>query len=153
MRGSSGILAAVECHIAIKRQGRGRAVTVEQTKNKMDEELKPFKVVMEGDTKNGENLTFHYIGDMTPDKTTEEKLREAIFVLVGNNEGELCHSDLLILLDEAKVPTNEHKLRSVLKEMVQANELLKCKGGNGNTQNYRLGAMAPDQDVDTPEAE
>jgi len=152
MRGSSGILAAVECHIAIKRQARSRAVTIEQTKNKMDEEMKPFKVVMEGDTQKGETITFQYKGDMLPLKTTEETLRETIFTLVANNDGELCQGDLLVLLDEAKVPTNEHKLRSVLTEMVKANELVIVKG-TGNTKNYRLGSMAPDQDEETPEAE
>ncbi len=88
---------------------------------------------------------------MTPDKTTEEELRDSIFLLISRN-GELCQRDLLILLDEAKVPTNEHKLRGLLSEMMFANELVISKG-DGNTKNYRLGAMAPDQDVETPESE
>lgn len=151
MRGSSGILAAIECHLALKRQAKSRSVVIEQTKNKMDEELKPFKVTMEGDTKKGETITFLYVGNMSPSKTTEDDLRDTVFALINRN-GELCQRDLLILLDEANVPTNEHKLRSLVNEMVSKSELVICKG-DGNTKNYRLGPMAPEQDEETPEAE
>lgn len=44
MRGSSDILASVDCHMALSRQNGGDYVTIQQTKNRYMRELRPFKL-------------------------------------------------------------------------------------------------------------
>jgi RecA-family ATPase len=62
MRGSSGILASVDCHIGVSRRKGSRTVTLEQTKNRFAEELKPFRLLLTGNTKKSETLAFEYVG-------------------------------------------------------------------------------------------
>jgi hypothetical protein len=147
MRGSSDILAAVDCHVALTRDGN--RLTFTQTKQRYAPEIKPFDLLV---STSEYSFTFDYQGEIDVRKKGEEELKAEVFNLINLN-GELCQRDLLILLDEASVPTNEHKLRDLVKSMLENSELVKVKG-EGNTQNYRLGGMAPDfPELDETETE
>jgi archaellum biogenesis ATPase FlaH len=137
MRGSSDILAAVDCHIALSRNSN--QVTFHQTKQRYAPEIKPFDLLVNSSEF---SFAFEYQGEADTKSKSDEALKKEVFNQL-NDYGELCQKDLLILLDEADVPCNEHKLRALVKEMLTAGELVKVKG-EGNTQNYRLGPTAPD---------
>ncbi|QQS20232.1 AAA family ATPase [Candidatus Saccharibacteria bacterium] len=70
LRGSSDILAAVDCHIAVSRVGQSEFVKLEQTKNRDVWEPVPFELRFH------ENASeFEYVGS---DKTPSEKHRETL---------------------------------------------------------------------------
>jgi len=136
MRGSSGILAAVDCHIGVARKGKSRQVTLEQTKNRFGEELDPIKLELVGDTKNNEDLYFEYTGQVEPQKDKSELLYKLVVQLLTENE-QLNFKGLLKLLKQCGLATNEHKLRGLLNDMVEREEVIVEKG-IGNTKYYVL---------------
>lgn len=137
MRGSSDILAAVDCHIALTRNSN--RLTFHQTKQRYAPEIKPFELLVNFSEF---SFSFEYQGEADTKSKSDEALKKEVFNQL-HQHGELCQKDLLIRLDEADVPCNEHKLRVLIKTMIADKELEMVKG-EGNTQNYRLGATAPD---------
>ncbi len=70
LRGSSDILAAIDCHIAVSRVGQSESIELTQTKNRDIWEPVPFKLRFH------ENASeFEYVGS---DKTPSEKHRELL---------------------------------------------------------------------------
>jgi RecA-family ATPase len=136
MRGSSGILAAVDCHIGVKRKGKTRRVTLEQTKNRYGEELDPIKLELVGDTKKNETLVFEYVGQIESVKDKDEVLYEKVVEQLSEHE-KLSFNNLLELLKESGVETNQHKVRALLNEM-KAREEVVVERGTGNTKYFVL---------------
>jgi hypothetical protein len=131
MRGSSDILAAVDCHIALNRDGN--RVTVSQTKQRYAPEIKPFDLLVNSSEY---SFTFEYKGEESFKTSADEAFKKELVNLIELN-GELCQKDLLVLLDEAEIPTNEHKLREAVNKMLEEGVLLPVKG-DGNTKYLRL---------------
>jgi len=136
MRGSSGILAAVDCHIGVVRKSKSRRVTLEQTKNRFAEELDTIKLELIGDTKLNEDLSFQYLGQTEPTQDKDEVLYKITVQLLTEHE-QLNFGELLELLQQCGVQTNEHKLRELIQEMLGREEILPVKG-RGNTKYYVL---------------
>lgn len=132
MRGSSGILAAVDCHIGVVRKNKTRRVTLEQTKNRYGEELAPIKLELIGDTKANETLVFEYIGQAEREQNKDEVLYKIVVQLLTENE-RVSFTTLLELLKRCGVPTNEHKVRGLISEMMARGEIVPDKG-RGNTK-------------------
>lgn len=91
MRGSSDILAAVDCHITIeKRKDEENRLVIRQTKLRQAELLPPFELsITKGDL--GPS-GFEYIGDYNERRNKAEKVSEEIVVLLEQgmkNRGEL----------------------------------------------------------------
>jgi predicted ATP-dependent serine protease len=137
MRGSSGILAAVDCHIGVSRKGKSRQVMLEQTKNRYGEELDPVQLELIGDTKNNEKLFFEYLGQVAPKQDKSEVLQKLVVQLLKEHE-RVSFNNLLELLKECGFRTNEHNVRKLLKGMVSGGEVLPDKGPPGNTTYYVL---------------
>ncbi len=138
MRGSSDILASVDCHIGLRR--RDKSLTLHQGKNRYAEELEPFEVHVVTDD---DSFKFDYQGAMKVQENRNQVIKNAALKLLSEHD-KLFQKELLIGLDKLGVKTNEHKLRELLKEVVSDGIVLET-AGLGKTKYYSLGAEANDE--------
>ena len=73
MRGSSDILASVDCHLAIQR--KDDVLTIIQTKLRQDEEMKPFKINIISD---GGDVRLEFGGEIDEVQTKKVDFQEAM---------------------------------------------------------------------------
>jgi hypothetical protein len=86
MRGSSDILAAVDCHITIgKNQNETDRLVIKQTKLRQAEALKPFEIAILKDDL-GRPSGFQYAGDYDDKKLKAEEVRVAVVFLLHDNQ-------------------------------------------------------------------
>lgn len=78
LRGSSDILAAVDCHLAVERNNS--SLIISQTKLREEKEIKPFQ--LEIIDENGE-LKINYCGECQNKKNKKEKAEELIFGFIN----------------------------------------------------------------------
>jgi predicted ATP-dependent serine protease len=138
MRGSSDILASVDCHIGLRR--KSNSLTLYQAKNRYAEELEPFEVNVVTDD---ESFKFEYQGEMQVQENRSQVIKNAVLKLLSEHD-KLFQKELLVGLDKFGVKTNEHKLRELLKHMVAYGTVLET-AGLGKTKYYSLGAEANDE--------
>lgn len=91
LRGSSDILAAVDCHLAVDKLEDGIKVT--QTKLRQQQSIKPFKIKLESLPESEEKVRFVYVGEVEEDKIKKEDAKEVILVLL--KEGKLKRQELI----------------------------------------------------------
>ncbi len=89
MRGSSDILAAVDCHITIeKKRDEIDRLIIKQSKLRQDEELKPFEVriLKDSSDNNGKACPsgFEYAGDRDEKKKKAEEASEAVIAVLSD---------------------------------------------------------------------
>lgn len=129
MRGSSDILAAVDCHIALRRK-EGK-VTVEQTKLRVAKELNPFTLAVEGDEK---SVKFSYVNGLESQVSNDKQLEIYITGLLRKH-GRLSQKELIEKIANLGFKTNEHKVREVLNYMIGMGQI-RVESGAGNTKVY-----------------
>lgn len=128
MRGSSDILAAVDCHISLRR--KDEQITVEQTKLRTAKELPSFKGAVEGGE---ESVRFKYVGSLVPKISNDELIVNTVLELLDEH-ARLSQKELLAMLAEAGIKTNEHKVREILDELIDFR--ITVTNGKGNTKYY-----------------
>lgn len=134
MRGSSDILASVDCHIAVTRQ-EDDTIIISQPKQRYDKELEPFEVRIISDDG---CFNFEYVGDTVPTKeATITKLKKTILETLSAKD-RFNQREMLAELKKKGTKVNEHKLRTVLTDMVVAEEL-NCAAGKANSKYYFIG--------------
>jgi len=134
MRGSSDILAAVDCHISLKRDDD--QLTVEQTKQRYAKELDAFEVQV---TDEDDSFTFKYLGSGADTKTLI--LKTAIVDLLGVHI-KLNQKELQAELKKSGNEVNQRKLSDLLKVMRKEHSVEKTKG-KGNSKYYTLPTPQP----------
>ena len=132
MRGSSDILAAVDCHLALTRYESNRLVLT-QTKVRFAEEHEPVEIDIVS-TQN--ELGFRYMGTIKPSESKKAKTMAAISLLLEERE-EMNQKELITALEEADCKVNAKTLRNILNDMV-GRELLNKLQGKGSELRYRL---------------
>lgn len=137
MRGSSDILASVDCHIGMKR--KDKILTLHQTKNRYAEELEPFAVLA---TTDEDSFSFEYQGQLRASEDKNQVIKDAVLQLLGEHD-KLFQKELLSRLAELGAKTNEHKLRELLNEMV-ADKTIAETPGAGKTKYYSLSEEVSD---------
>lgn len=75
MRGSSDILAYVDCHVGIERKNREESIDVIQTKNRFVSEIKPFTLNILND---GRKFQFVYAGEVKKKEQDPKETENAI---------------------------------------------------------------------------
>ena len=97
MRGSSDILAAVDCHIMIEKKGEEEdRLIIRQTKLRQGELLPPFEVkIIKSDL--GPS-GFEYAGDYDEKKKKAQEIENALVALL--TEGIKCRTEILEFFDE-----------------------------------------------------
>ena len=135
MRGSSDILAAVDSHIAVRRDPKDRFyLTFSQEKQRYDIELEPFQMKF---NTTDPIFRFEYLGTFRKQLDKSITLYASVVELL-TEYGQLLQRDLLNKLTERNITTNEHELRELLHRWVAEGALPKPKKGNGKSQNYWL---------------
>ncbi len=137
LRGSSDILAAVDCHIAIRKEGDTLFLT--QSKLRQDQEIPPFKVKLEEAGEGNEARTsFSYLGE---DDARERKLAEIAEVIpeLIRTNGQMSRQDII---DAAKKLGTSSMIDEVLKKLA-ADGVLKMTVGARNKHSYVLVEQIP----------
>ena len=109
-------------------------LTFEQTKQRYDVELDPFKVKVNADK---DSFTFEYLGTLKAEANKAEVLYKAVCELLGQH-GQLSQKELLEKLADTDTKTNEHTLRELLRQWVAEGLLPQPKQGTGKTKYYHL---------------
>ncbi|RYX78884.1 AAA family ATPase [bacterium] len=133
MRGSSDILAAVDCHISLKRSHEDKQISITQTKVRFTEELEPFdmKIITHDDM-----VKFEYLGTSSfaesKREITKSKIRELLV------DGKILNQkDILQNLEELHSKTNAKTLRKILSIMISDDEV-KTAPGRGSEILYSI---------------
>lgn len=138
MRGSSDILAALDCHLALSRRDKNELVLT-QTKVRLAEELPPLELTVSSD-ENKVEIT--YMGTLAPSESKRETAKfEIMEALVAHKA--LNQREILAELAKTDGQVNPRTLRSILESMVEAELIVKSKGDR-NSIIYRL-ADSPDE--------
>jgi hypothetical protein len=132
MRGSSDILAAVDCHIALTRYESNRLVLT-QTKVRFAEEHAPVEIDV---VSTKDELAFRYVGTMKPSESKKAKTITAIMLLL-EEQGEMNQKELMVALEDADNKVNAKTLRNILNDLVGREELNKLQG-KGSELKYTL---------------
>lgn len=123
MRGSSDILAAVDCHLAVERQDD--FLVIKQTKLRQGEEIKPFKLNIISEQ---EEFRFEYAGEVDEEKTKKADLKQAIKDILNNENRQMYKSELWKSVQSAGVEGGYSTFKSAVKELVDKGELYEKKG-------------------------
>lgn len=123
MRGSSDILAAVDCHLAIER--KEESVVITQTKSRQSEELKPFKLdVIQEDNE----FHFEFAGEVEEEKTKKADFREAIKNLLEQEDNPLYKQKIFDRLKVSGLEGAYGTFKAAIKDMVDKGELFEKRG-------------------------
>jgi hypothetical protein len=103
MRGSSDILASVDCHISVKKKpDETNRLVIHQSKLRQDEALKPFEVTIlkENVDRDGKPVPsgFEYSGEFDEKKLKTEEAIEAVLAVLANEHR--CRTDIIEILSE-----------------------------------------------------
>ncbi len=131
MRGSSDILAAVDCHIALSRQSNGEYVLVQQTKNRYMPELKPFKLRF---AEQNERSQFQFIETLTTKDDRRNELKAAILKQLIT-EPNPTKKNLLDILNALGVDVKLAQLGELLSEL-KSSEMIDHRPGSRNAVHY-----------------
>lgn len=131
MRGSSDILASLDCHLAVARSGESEFLKVIQTKNRYMPEVKPFELRFR--PLNGQSQ-FEYVGEA---KTMADQHREMLdkIVKIVTDNSDIAHGDLKMLAKDSGVKAGGHKLDDMIQELVAGNEIAMERGVR-NSKHY-----------------
>lgn len=115
MRGSSDILAAVDCHISVKKKpDEANRLVIHQSKLRQDEALKPFEVTILKDSvdRDGKPVPsgFEYAGEFDEKKLKTEEAMESVVTILA--EGQRSRVELMeALAEEFAKTTSENAIK------------------------------------------
>jgi len=132
MRGSSDILAAVDCHLALAPEENHR-IRLIQTKIRSAGKHDPIEIEI---VATEDKLTLQYVGTVKPSESKKAKTISEILVILKQNE-DINQKELLIKLEEAGFKVNAKTLRNILNDLVGSGVLNKSQG-KGSELLYRL---------------
>jgi len=133
MRGSSDILAAVDCHLSLKRNREAKQLVITQTKVRLSEELEPFEMEI---VVTDESVRFEYAGLSNFVETKRQKTMKCIFKILSDGNS-INQKDILAELVDIDNKVSAKTLRSILEEM-EADGELTTTSGKGSEKIYSL---------------
>lgn len=125
MRGSSDILASVDVHLAVKKDGD--TMIIDQTKNRLDAQLRPFKVNI---IKEDDGWSFDYAGEIDEAITVKTNFQTAIREILSNADSSIWKRKLFELAEASGVVGGYGSFKIAVSEMVKKDppELFERKG-------------------------
>ncbi|MEK7720710.1 MAG: AAA family ATPase [Bacteroidota bacterium] len=123
MRGSSDILAAVDCHLAIER--KDEAIVITQTKLRQDQEIKPFKLNIINDDN---ELKFEFAGEVDEEQTKKADWKESIKNYLSEQKAPKYKTEMFDQLKGAGVEGGYSTFKTAVKEMLDKGELFEKRG-------------------------
>lgn len=134
MRGSSDILASVDCHISIDR--KDNQLTITQTKLRQDEELRPFKVNI---VKNDDGfLIFNYDEEVGEIMGKLDQAKEKIIELLGQGNKSYFKKEITDTILRSGADIGTRTINSAIDELVVDGHLSHLKGSEKNKTFYSL---------------
>lgn len=126
MRGSSDILAAVDCHLLTERKKDHILVT--QSKLRQYKELTPFKLgVITDDT----SFQFEYLGEKDAFKSVKESMAEAIQKLLTERNEPISRTEIYQLLKDIGTAGGYSSFKSTIDDLVKS-DVLNIRHGDKN---------------------
>lgn len=130
LRGSSDISAAVDAHLALKRDKEDKTkIIIEQAKLRADKEIDTFEAVVRNVD---DKVELHYLGLRSEDTTKKEKARDVILAVLEEEENGLAIGEICKLVKESE-NIGEKSIRDAIKELLKEESLLE-KQGDGNSK-------------------
>lgn len=123
MRGSSDILAAVDCHLAIER--KDEAVTITQTKLRQGQEIRPFKLNI---IKDDNELRFEFAGEVDEEQTKKADWKESIKDYLSEQNTPKYKKEIFDQLKGVGVEGGYSTFKIAVKEMLDKGELFEKRG-------------------------
>lgn len=131
MRGSSDILASVDCHLALKKDDK--EITVTQTKLRQDQEINPFYIKIE--TSN-EKVRLEHAGEKETKIPTTKRIYNEIIEILSDTNTPLCMSELKQQIKN-KVPVGSTTIKNSMSYYVN-NGMLSVEKGSRNKKYVSL---------------
>lgn len=126
IRGSSDILAAVDCHLSlsVKRDFGKKILRLNQTKLRSSEELEPFEIEV---LKDEESVDFVYVGISDDVESKRDKIAKSVLDILSDSKV-LNQKDILATLEESDNKVNAKTLRIILKRMQEMGQIAANNG-------------------------
>lgn len=128
IRGSSDILAQVDCHLAVER--KNQSVIIHQSKLREAKEMEPITVKFNSDAS---GASFEYMGTTKQGQNKRSDLKNAIKKALEASDTSPNRTALWKLLQQAGVAGGEATFKTALKEMTETKELFTIKGTKNST--------------------
>ncbi|MEK9151217.1 MAG: AAA family ATPase [Patescibacteria group bacterium] len=130
MRGSSDILAAVDCHLALSRDKDDVfQLMLENTKSRDEVEIKPFEIRVHKDE---DRTWFEYIGESTSGVKRKEEARVAILELLEGDSSGMSKTQIVQKITGSSAIGSKN-IFSALKELIREG-IVEERKGKGNTK-------------------
>lgn len=123
MRGSSDILASVDCHLAIEHKSDFLMIT--QTKLRQEEEIKPFKLQIVGDA-NEQKYVFS--GEIDNAQEKRGKFKDAIQDFLKNENQPKYKKEIFDMLKKVGVFGGFSTFKTAVEEMMKDGTLFEKRG-------------------------
>jgi len=136
VRGSTDITAAVDCHLSVEKHDEDEEVFVYQNKLRVDESLKPFKILVSWsyDESNNKLLNLAYGGELPEKEVKKDKVKSLILEIL--KEGELSRQEVDDKI-RSNFPVGKNIIGDVLKEL-EGENLIIATIGQKNKKLYSL---------------
>lgn len=125
MRGSSDILASVDCHLALEKRQKEEFITINQTKLRQEQEIKPFKLGIISDEN---SFSFEYFGDVDEIQTKKGDCKEAIKEILEREAKPMYKKELFDSLRNGGLEIGYSTFKITTKEMLEAEEIFEKRG-------------------------
>lgn len=132
IRGSSDILAFLDCHLSIHHDKKKKLIKVTQTKQREQEERKPFYVKY---TDVDKKIIFEFSGDVKDEEFIGKvkQVKDFIVECLAKNT-EIHRSEIVKKIkDEKNLEIGESTLKSATKELLEENIISQTKAGGNNS--------------------
>lgn len=130
IRGSSDILAQVDCHLAIDRKSNNAFVTIHQSKLREAPEMQPFTVNFHTDGVCG---SFEYAGKTKAGQSKRSELKNLVKHTLETSSEIPNRAQLWTLVKNAGAKGGEATFKTAISEMLEAGELFSKKGYKNST--------------------
>ncbi len=134
MRGSSDILAALDCQLAIVKNESGTELTVTQSKLRQDIEMNPFKLEVQDSQ---DRMSFVFAGENVSERRNKVEESMAVIRELLSENGQMYKQQLLDALKVEGIDIGRTTLNTALKRMENNGEV-STKKGKGNTTHFEL---------------
>ncbi|MEK9158357.1 MAG: AAA family ATPase, partial [Patescibacteria group bacterium] len=144
MRGSSDILASVDCHLAMER--KNKVLTIRQTKLRHMEERKPFQLNIVGDENKFE---FEFSGDLDETEMAIDNVKVAIKEILEREGVPTYKKKLFEMVREAGVKAGQSTFKKAVDELEEAGEIFTQQGPKNTV--YCFTSPFDKSDINSPQ--
>lgn len=130
MRGSSDILASVDCHLAIDRKAKENSITIHQTKLRQQQEMKPFTLNIISDEN---DFKMEFAGEVDEVQSKKADIKEAVKDILGQENKPMYKAELSLALKENGVKGGYSTFKTAIKELIESGEVFESKGEKNKT--------------------